>query len=84
MTDGLEIFGGAGSLEAAAIVAALARLVEEQSALAAVPQGRPSPALWVMSGRPRPVTSPFTRSSPEPAGWSLGERSDEDGGAVPA
>ncbi len=78
MSDGLEIFGGAGSLEAAAIVAALARLVEEQSVLAAMPPERPRPGLWVMSGRPRPVETPFARRAPEPAGWSVGDRPDAE------
>lgn len=76
MSDGLEIFGGAGSLEAAAIVAALARLVEEQSVLASIPPARPRPGLWVMSGRPRRVEAPFARRAPEPSGWSVG--ADED------
>lgn len=78
MSDGLEIFGGAGSLEAAAIVAALARLVEEQAVLAARPPSRPGPGLWVMSGRPRRVEPPFARTSPEPSGWSAGEGPDQD------
>jgi hypothetical protein len=78
VSDGLEIFGGAGSLEAAAIVAALARLVEEQSALAARPPARPRPSLWVMSGRPRRVEQPFTRATPESPAWSVGDSDDEE------
>lgn len=78
MSEGLEIFGGAGSLEAAAIVAALARLVEEQSALADRPPVRPRPGLWVMSGRPRRVEPPFSRGTPESPAWSVGSSPDDD------
>lgn len=54
-----EIDGGAGSLEAAAVLAALARLQEELSVLNAMPPEPPVQDRWVMSGRPQPVESPF-------------------------
>jgi hypothetical protein len=78
VSDGIEIFGGAGSLEAAAIVAALARLVEEEATLAEIPPVRPRPGLWVMSGRPRRVEPPFSRAAPEPPAWNVGDHTEED------
>jgi hypothetical protein len=64
--------GGVGSLEAAAVLAALAVFEEELAATRSVPLSRPVQSAWVMSGRPREVTSPFAdeidalRSSPPP------------------
>lgn len=72
-----EIRGGAGPLETAAILAAIARLVEEQSLLASVPPTPPQPGSWVMSGRPRPVGSPSTRLGHSPGGWSIPAGSEE-------
>lgn len=51
---------GVGSLEAAAVLAAIARFEEELSAVRSVPPERPVQGAWVISGRPRPVGSPFT------------------------
>jgi hypothetical protein len=76
-----EIHGGAGPLETAAIIAAIARLVEEQSELASVPPTPPRPGLWVMSGRPRPISSPFTRPAPASAGWSVAADSNGEDAA---
>jgi len=59
----LEVTGGAGPMETAAILAAVSRLVEEQLAAAAVPPERPSQSHWVLSGRPRPVQVPFSERS---------------------
>jgi hypothetical protein len=64
--------GGVGSLEAAAVLAALAVFEEELAATRSVPAPRPVQGAWVMSGRPREVTSPFAdeidglRRSPAP------------------
>ena len=67
-----EVRGGAGPMETAAILAAVARLVEEQLAAAAVPPQRPDPGLWVLSGRPRPPQQPVrTRPTPAASGWSV-------------
>jgi len=68
----VEVTGGAGPMETAAILAAVARLVEEQLAAAAIPPERPDQTRWVLSGRPRPVQSPFSaRPSPVASGWSV-------------
>ena len=74
-----EVIGGAGPMETAAILAAVARLVEEQLVAAAVPPERPAPGLWVRSGRPRPVQPPFAaRSTPAAVGWSVGSEEDPE------
>ena len=57
MPDMFEIRGGAGPFEAAAVMAAVLTLLEEQEAAAAEPTRRLSPGAWVMAGRPRPVLS---------------------------
>jgi len=76
MTPEIEVVGGAGPMETAAILAAVARLVEEEAAAQAVPPERPGRGLWVLSGRPRPVQAPFAaRPTPAAPGWSVG--SDE-------
>ncbi|MCB2223522.1 MAG: hypothetical protein KQH83_05030 [Actinobacteria bacterium] len=68
----VEIKGGAGPREAAAIMAALARLAEEQSWAAGVPEIRPEQGTWVLSARPAPVENPFLhRHAPAASGWSL-------------
>ena len=46
-----EIVGGAGPYEAAAIVAAIARIVDEQAAVAADPTPRPQQSAWVTALR---------------------------------
>lgn len=54
--------GGVGSLEAAAVLAALAVFEEELAAARSVPPSRPVQGAWVMSGRPRDMTSPFEQT----------------------
>lgn len=82
MTMRFEVVGGAGPQETAAIMAALARVFEEQVAAAAVPPMRPSQGRWVLSGRPRPVSGPQTaRPSPAADGWSVG--ADEEAEEAP-
>ncbi len=78
MSPEIKIAGGAGPMEAAAILAAVARLVEEEwEALAAPPQ-RPDRGLWALSGRPRPVQAPFVaRPTPAASGWSVGSEEFE-------
>ena len=72
MTPEIEIVGGAGPRETAAIVAALARLAEEQAWAAAFPAPRPEQGAWVLSGRPAPVGNPFVnRPGPAVRGWGI-------------
>jgi hypothetical protein len=78
MSPEIEITGGAGPMETAAILAAVARLVEEEAAALAAPPERPGRGLWVLSGRPRPVQPPFAaRPTPAAPGWSVGSEEAE-------
>lgn len=78
MSPEIEITGGAGPMETAAILAAVARLVEEEMEALALPPQRPGRGLWVLSSRPRPVQAPFTaRPSPAAPGWSVGSDEEE-------
>jgi hypothetical protein len=77
MTRRVEIVGGADPETAAAIMAAVARVAEEQAAAAAVPPVRPAQGPWVLSTRPRPVQAvAAARPAPVPDGWSV---NSEDG-----
>jgi hypothetical protein len=77
MRERFEILGGADPDTAAAIVAALMRLTEEQITAAAVPPAPPAQTQWVLSTRPRPV-QPVVSARPAPStlGWSV---SSDDG-----
>lgn len=75
MTEGplrVEIVGGAGPREAAAIMAALSRIAEEQAWAVSFPTPRPEQGSWVLSGRPSPVENPFLHRRPPAArGWAV-------------
>jgi len=73
----LEVAGGADPLVTAAILAAVTRLEEERAALAAVPRKRPSRGRWVLSGRPREVSPPIVRPTPDGDGWSVASEETE-------
>lgn len=47
----IEIRGGAGPYEAAAIVAVIQRVIDEQSAARSLPPRRNEPPAWVKAGR---------------------------------
>jgi len=72
VNERVEIVGGADPLSAAAIVAAVMRLAEEQAWAASVPPASPAQTPWVLSTRPRPV-QPVMPSRPAPTtlGWSV-------------
>ena len=59
MTEPIEIRGGAGPEEAAAIAAAIAHLVAEEWALSSRPQTVPRQSAWVQSWRPREIDAPL-------------------------
>lgn len=66
--------GPIGPLEAAAVLAVLARFEEEQAYLRSIAPQPLRQSKWVMSGRPRAVTPrSVTRQAPEGGGWGLGE-----------
>jgi hypothetical protein len=74
----IQIVGGAGPRETAAIMAALARLAEEQAWAAAFPAPRPEQGPWVLSGRPAPVGNPFVNNpGPTVRGWGIGSNGDD-------
>ncbi len=78
MTMRFEVVGGAGPQETAAIMAALARVLEEQAAAEAAPPMRPTQGRWVLSGRPRAVAGPSTaRPTPAADGWSVGSDDEQ-------
>ncbi len=72
MSGHIEVAGGADPLVTAAIIAAVARLAEEHTELAAIPPKRPSRGRWVLSGRPRETAPPIARPAPSADGWSVG------------
>lgn len=77
----VEEGGAIGPLEAAAVLAVLARFEEEQAILRSIAPQPLRQSRWVTSGRPRPVTPPFsTRQASGVVGWGIGE----DGEAPPA
>ena len=78
----VEEGGAIGPLEAAAVLAVLARFEEEQAILRSIAPQPLRQSRWVMSGRPRPVAAPFTTRQPtEASGWGM--REHETGTALP-
>jgi len=66
--------GAIGPLEAAAVLAVLARFEEEQAILRSIAPQPLRQSRWVMSGRPRPVAPPFTRRfASGTTGWGIAE-----------
>ena len=55
----MEISGGAGPYEVAAIVAAVTQVLAEEAAAAATPRRPPEQRRWVLTGRARPVQAPL-------------------------
>lgn len=73
----IEIIGGAGPYEAAAIMAAIDAALTEELATQAIPSQPATPGAWFMSGRPQVVLGPrttFQGLSPSPGS------DDENGG----
>lgn len=56
----IEIIGGAGPYEAAAILAAIDAALTEELTARAIPTDRSVPGAWTMSGRPQVVVGPPT------------------------
>lgn len=68
----VEEGGPIGPLEAAAVLAVLARFEEEQEVLRSIAPEPLRQSRWVMAGRPRPVAAPsVARQSPQERGWGL-------------
>lgn len=62
----LRIRGGAGPYEAAAVIAVVMRLLEEEAVARSTPPARPIPPAWVRLGVPQPVTRFTPPVRPEP------------------
>ena len=59
MSEPIEIRGGAGPEEAAAIAGAIAFLVAEEWAIRSQPHTVPRQSAWVQSWRPREIHAPL-------------------------
>ena len=59
-TPEIEIIGGAGPYEAAAILAAIDAALTEELNARAIPSYPATPGAWTMSGRPQVVQGPKT------------------------
>ncbi|MDP3984220.1 MAG: hypothetical protein Q8Q52_04340, partial [Acidimicrobiia bacterium] len=68
----LEITGGAGAYEAAAIMAIIARITEEESATLAQRPRRPRPPAWVRSYQGFHIDDPLPVIRPEAHGGGFG------------
>jgi hypothetical protein len=75
----IEITGGAGPYEAAAILAAIDAALTEELTTRAIPSQPATPGSWAMSGRPHVVVGPrttFQGLSPTPGFDDNGEEAD--------
>ena len=74
----MEIRGGAGPDEVAAIVAAVTRVLAEETARVATPRRPPEQGRWVLAGRTRPVQAPVAVDTRPVDPWgNLTPRSDD-------
>lgn len=76
----IEIKGGAGPQETAAILVAVARVLEEESQQRATPEGRPEQSAWVLAWRPREAPAPLPSTTFESMPWSELETPEADNG----
>ena len=75
-TPRIEIIGGAGPYEAAAIMAAIDAALTEEMSVEAIPSHPATPGAWAMSGRPHVVLGPKTSFQ----GLSAAPGFDDDNG----
>ena len=77
----MEIRGGAGPYEVAAIVAAVSRVLAEEAAAVAAPLRPREQGRWVLTGRARPVQPPLPVDPRpvDPWGNLSPQRDDGDG-----
>lgn len=66
----IEIRGGAGVEEAAAIVAVITHLLDTEAAAGASPRTRPRQNPWVVAGLPRATPDPLPSHTYSSVGWS--------------
>jgi hypothetical protein len=68
MSRKVAISGGAGPQETAAILAAVARVLQDEAAALAAPPAPPRQSPWVSAWRPRDLLAPASGNH-EPADW---------------
>lgn len=73
----VEIVGGAGPEETAAILAVVAHLAAEEAAARAQPIQRPRQSAWVMAWRPQQSTAPLPSQSYNAMPWAEVEPAEE-------
>ncbi len=69
----IEIRGGAGLEEAAAIGAVITYLLEEEATAGSAPSSRPNQSPWVVAGLPRHVPNPLPSHTYSTVTWSEAE-----------
>lgn len=74
----VEIKGGAGPRETAAILAVVAKVLEEEGAARANPANRPRPSQWVLAWRPREVPAPLPSATYDTVPWAEREPGEDD------
>ena len=77
MSDGLEITGGAGPMETAAILAAVARLLQDEAQRSAEPPAAPRQSSWVLAWRPREIHAPLPSHTYDTFRWADTPESDD-------
>ena len=74
----IEITGGAGPRETAAIMAVVAGLLAEEEAALARPSNRPRQSQWVLAWRPREVPAALPSHTYDSVSWSEIEGVDDE------
>ena len=64
------ISGGAGPMETAAILAAVARVLQDEARLAAQPASAPQQSGWVLAWRPREAHVPLPSHTYDTVTWA--------------
>ena len=70
MTDDVKITGGAGPMEMAAILAAVARTLQDEASRAAQPSRAPQQSGWVLAWRPREIHAPLPSHTYDSGSWA--------------
>ena len=78
MSDDVTIKGGAGPMETAAILAAVARLLQDEARNAAQPVTAPRQSGWVLAWRPREIHAPLPSHTYDTVPWADSPGTDDD------
>jgi hypothetical protein len=70
MSDDVRITGGAGPMETAAILAGVARLLQDEARRAAEPTSAPKQSGWVLAWRPREIHAPLPSHTYAATPWA--------------